>query len=284
MMSSKITESAVVINSSGAQLMGILHRPSPAVKTAVLIVVGGPQYRVGSHRQFVQLSRSLAKANIASLRFDYTGMGDSEGDKKSFENISDDIKAACDLLCEELGIDSVVIWGLCDAASAAMIYAPQDNRVKGLFLLNPWLRSDAAMGKTMLKYYYVQRLLSKEFWSKLIRGKVNVAGSIGDAKGFVSDSVSSQDNQQQSYQAQMQQGLQAFSGKVCLVLSGVDLTAKEFEQQTLNNKAWKKLKSSDSTVHRISKADHTFSSKEFKQEVENYTIEFIKHNEFSGVN
>ncbi|MEP4889860.1 MAG: hydrolase 1, exosortase A system-associated [Aliiglaciecola sp.] len=276
-------ESAVVFNSNGAELMGILHRPTQAVKTAVLIVVGGPQYRVGSHRQFVQLSRALAKENIASLRFDYTGMGDSEGDKKSFENISDDIHAACDLLCDELGIDSIVIWGLCDAASAALIYVPQDKRVKGLFLLNPWLRSDAAMGKTMLKYYYVQRLLSKEFWSKLIRGKVNVANSIGDAKGFVSDSVSSQDNQQQSYQAQMQKGLQTFSGKVCLVLSGVDLTAKEFEQQTLNNKAWKKLKSSDSTVHRIAKADHTFSSKAFKQEVEKYTIAFVKNNEFSGI-
>lgn len=283
MMTPDSIESAVVINSGEAQLMGILHKPSTPLKTAVLIVVGGPQYRVGSHRQFVQLSRALAKANIASLRFDYTGMGDSEGDKKSFDEINEDIKAACDHMCAQLGIESIVIWGLCDAASAAMIYAPQDSRIKGLFLLNPWLRSDAAMGKTMLKYYYVQRLLSKEFWLKLIRGKVNVASSLGDAKGFVSDSVSSQDNQQQSYQAQMQKGLQTFTGKVCLVLSGVDLTAKEFEQQTLNNKAWKKLNSSDTTVHRISKADHTFSSKEFKQQVENYTVEFVEKNEFSCV-
>ncbi|GAC15107.1 hydrolase 1, exosortase A system-associated [Aliiglaciecola lipolytica] len=282
-MTHDMLESAVVFSSENSQLMGILHQPQTPINTAVLIVVGGPQYRVGSHRQFVQLSRALAKENIASLRFDYTGMGDSEGSKKPFDEINEDIKAACDLLCEQVGIESVVIWGLCDAASAAMIYAPQDDRITGLFLLNPWLRSDAAMGKAMLKYYYLQRLFSKEFWSKLLRGKVNVASSIGDAKGFVADSVSSQNNHQQDYQTRMQKGLENFKGKVCLVLSGIDLTAKEFEQQTINNKAWKKLNNKQSTIHRISKADHTFSSAEFKREVEKYTVEFVNKNKLSCV-
>jgi alpha/beta superfamily hydrolase len=45
----------------------------------VLVIVGGPQYRAGSHRQFTLLARSLAEQGFAVLRFDYRGMGDSTG-------------------------------------------------------------------------------------------------------------------------------------------------------------------------------------------------------------
>ena len=231
---------------------------------------------MGSHRQFVQLSRALASAGIPSLRFDYTGMGDSQGSKKTFEQVDRDIARACKQLVECSGASKIVIWGLCDAASASMMYAHTDERVVAQVLLNPWLRSDAAMGKTMLKYYYVQRLLSKDFWRKLLTGKVNVAASVGDAKGFVKDSVSSGQQEGETYQSKMQQGLSQFAGDICLILSGVDLTAKEFEEQTLGSKAWKVLKSKRAQIHRLEKADHTFSSKAFKQRVEQITIDFVK--------
>ncbi|MDC0601595.1 hydrolase 1, exosortase A system-associated [Aliiglaciecola sp.] len=269
-------ESAITFASDGKPLLGICHKAATNSQVGVLIVVGGPQYRVGSHRQFVQLSRALAKNNIPSLRFDYTGMGDSGGDKKEFDHISDDIQQACDVAIQELGVERLVIWGLCDAASAAMIYAHTDSRICGILVLNPWLRSDAAMGKSMIKYYYLQRLLSKDFWQKLFRGNVNVASSLGDAKGFVKDSVSQQEHGQETYQSKMQHGLKQFSGKVCLILSGVDLTAKEFEEQTLNNKGWRNLASSQAELHRIDLADHTFSSRSFKQEVEALTIQFVR--------
>ncbi len=51
----------------------------PCARLGVLIVVGGPQYRVGSHRQFVLLARALAARGFAAMRFDCTGMGDSDG-------------------------------------------------------------------------------------------------------------------------------------------------------------------------------------------------------------
>lgn len=270
-----MNELAITMQSGPNQLLGIVHKPENAKKTAVLVIVGGPQYRVGSHRQFVQLSRSLAKKNIISMRFDYTGMGDSHGEKKSFENISDDIRVACDRLCEEEAVDNIVLWGLCDAASAAMIYAPTDPRVVGLIILNPWLRSDAAMGKSMLKHYYLQRLLSKDFWKKLLSGKVNVASSVSDAKGFVENTMAEEDNSTESYQSRMREGISLYKGKVCMILSGVDLTAKEFEQQTLGNKAWKPLNSRLTQIHRLKEADHTFSSTEFKRRVESVSATFI---------
>ena len=270
-------EQALTFTVNNQQLLAILHHGSEQNTTGVLIVVGGPQYRVGSHRQFVQLSRSLANQGISSMRFDYTGMGDSSGNKKDFDSICDDIKAATDaFLNAQPHLQKVVIWGLCDAASSALMYAYQDERITGLVLLNPWLRSEQAMGKTMVKYYYLQRLLSKGFWAKLLSGKVDIAESSRDAKGFFKDSVVRDKPNSESYQALMLSGLQAFKGKVCLILSGEDLTAREFDQQTKANKAWQKLKDDNNEIHRLAGADHTFSSVKYKREVEEITISFVE--------
>ena len=270
-------EKAVTFIVNNEELLAISHQGSEHNNTGVLIVVGGPQYRVGSHRQFVQLSRSLTNQGISSMRFDYTGMGDSSGNKKEFENIFTDINAAIDtFLSAQPHLQKVVIWGLCDAASAALMYAHQDERVTGLVLLNPWLRSEKAMGKAMMKYYYLQRLLSKSFWNKFFSGKVNIAASASDAKGFVKDSLMTDEQSTASYQALMLSGLQAFNGKVCLILSGEDLTAREFEQQTKTNKRWYKLRNKNNETHRLMSADHTFSSIKYKREVEGITINFVK--------
>ena len=58
-----VKEQAVTFKCNNDSLLGIVHHASNN-NLAVLIVVGGPQYRAGSHRQFVQLSRFLAKNGV----------------------------------------------------------------------------------------------------------------------------------------------------------------------------------------------------------------------------
>ena len=141
----------------------------------VLIVVGGPQYRSGSHRQFTLLARHLADAGIASLRFDYRGMGDSTGEVRSFERAGTDIRCAIDrLLATVPGVQEVVIWGLCDAASAALIYAHKDPRVSALVLLNPWVRTEQGIARAHLRHYYLARLFHRSLWQKIGRGEFDV--------------------------------------------------------------------------------------------------------------
>ena len=107
-------EQALTFTVNNQELLAISHFGLEQNHTGVLIVVGGPQYRVGSHRQFVQLSRSLSSQGISSMRFDYTGMGDSCGEKKEFDSICDDIKAATDaFLKAQSHLKNVVIWGVC---------------------------------------------------------------------------------------------------------------------------------------------------------------------------
>ena len=218
---------------AGARLQGVLCRPERAAQTGVVIVVGGPQYRAGSHRQFVSLARSLAAAGHAVLRFDVRGMGDSEGTPLGFEQIAPDIAAALDALQRELpSVRRAVLWGLCDGASAALLYLHEntDLRVAGLALANPWVRTHVSLARTHVKHYYLQRLREPAFWSKLLRGGVAwsaLAGSLNSLRtAFASTSLPPA---HAAYPQRMASAWAAFGGPVLLILSEHDYTALEFE-------------------------------------------------------
>ena len=131
----------------------------------MIVVVGGPQYRVGSHRQFVLLGRALASQGIAVLRFDLTGMGDSVGQAAGFEHCGKDVRDATSFLLESVaGLDRVCLWGLCDGASASLLYGRHDPRVGRMVLLNPWVRTEAGLAQAYLDTYYTRRLRSRAFW------------------------------------------------------------------------------------------------------------------------
>ena len=91
-------EQTLSFQCAGDVLQGVVTLPSstrqPAAARGVVVVVGGPQYRAGSHRQFTLLARALAARGIPVLRFDCRGMGDSEGAQRDFEQLDDDIGAA----------------------------------------------------------------------------------------------------------------------------------------------------------------------------------------------
>ena len=44
------------------RLVGVATIPEKGSDVGVLVLVGGPQYRIGSHRQFALLARALAQA------------------------------------------------------------------------------------------------------------------------------------------------------------------------------------------------------------------------------
>src|SRR5690349_4948972 len=131
-------EDALAIDCGGERLVGIVARPAAHSDTAVVIVVGGPQYRAGSHRQFVLLARALAANGVPALRFDVRGMGDATGSMQSFESSTPDLGCAIDALVSACpGVRRIVLWGLCDAASVILLYAraTRDTRIAGLVLV-----------------------------------------------------------------------------------------------------------------------------------------------------
>jgi exosortase A-associated hydrolase 1 len=248
-------------------LIGILARPEQPADLGIVVVVGGPQTRVGSHRQFVLLARALAAAGYPALRFDVRGMGDSTGAQRSFEHIAPDIAAAIDTLqasCPE--VRRVVLWGLCDAASAALLYcdATRDARIAGLCLLNPWVRSAASLAKTQVKHYYGQRLLQREFWAKLLSGRLNVFASVGELLRKLAQ-ASSAPAPALGFQERMARGWKSFSGPILLILSGNDYTAKEFREYAAGAPSWRGLlEQAGITRCDVPDADHTFSSAQWR--------------------
>lgn len=276
------TEQALRFPVAGEQLLGIAAHPELPADCGVLILVGGPQYRVGSHRQFLLLARRLAAAGYPSLRFDYRGMGDSGGAMRAFEDVSDDIAAAIDafqLACPL--VRRIVLWGLCDAASAALLYiqASRDTRIAGLALLNPWVRSEASLAQTHIKHYYGQRLLQREFWIKLLCGKMQLLKSVRDLLNTALQArgpSSRTEGEPRPFQDRMAEGWRQFPGKVLLILSGQDYTAKEFLEFAGSNAAWSGLIDAE----RISRVDvvdaeHTFSANAQRSTVENATLDWL---------
>jgi uncharacterized protein len=278
-----IREDAFLFDCDGARLVGIVATPASGrddvARLGVLVVVGGPQYRVGSHRQFVLLARSLAARGFAVMRFDCAGMGDSDGAARAFTDRDVEVRAAIDAFMARVPtLTGVAIWGLCDAASAALMYAPQDARVRHLVLLNPWVRSDAGLARTHLKHYYTSRLFDRTFWRNLVGGRVGVIRAIRGL--FTTVAVARAGDRgggdATDFRTRMARGWKAFAGDILLIASGDDLTAREFVDHAARDAAWAGL-IDESRVARcdVVDADHTFSRAVWRDLVADRTADWL---------
>lgn len=263
-------ETAHCFECEGEWLTAIVAAPRRPARRGVLILVGGPQYRVGSHRQFVLLARALAQQGIPSFRFDVRGMGDSTGEPRGFETTAADIRAAIDhFFTIQPGLAEVVLWGLCDAASAALLHAVRDARVYGLVLLNPWVRSSQTAARATLKHYYRSRLFDAGFWKKLIAGQFRPAAALRSFAGLAAAARQPADS---SLSSRMLQGLRLFPGSVLVILSGRDLTAREFSDVCLRSPEW----TNRIALRELAQANHTFARAEWRNQVAAWTVEWMK--------
>ncbi|MCF7982724.1 MAG: hydrolase 1, exosortase A system-associated [Pseudomonadales bacterium] len=282
---SEFMEQPVIFKSGLNSLVGIYHHHNVSCSTGVLIVVGGPQYRVGSHRQFVIMARRLSQQGIPVFRFDYKGMGDSEGSVSSFEGIQDDIKSAIDtFFLLSGGMKRVVIWGLCDGASAACLYGHKDKRVGGLILVNPWVTMGSSKAKTYIKYYYFRQLLEMDFWRRLLSGDVNIKKSLKEFANTIKISLTpakqakrGEVSKERGLQERMLMGIKAFNGDVLTVVSGQDLTAAEFNDLLNTNAQWRSV-FEQKNLSRVDfpSADHTFSQRSWLNDMSDVTAQWVR--------
>ncbi len=281
-------ERALMFDCAGATSVGIISSPHGVASpdTGVLFVVGGPQYRVGSHRIFVQIARRIASSGLPAMRFDYRGMGDSWADSRDFKAVDDDIRSAVDSFFAEVpSLKRVVLWGLCDGASASCMYAPQDKRVHGLILLNPWVHTPAGAATTRLKHYYLKRLISKAFWQKLISGRVSFGESLKGLLGTLKQSLAqrrsastgSPQNSHAPLPQRMALQLKASKAPVAIALSELDQIAQEFADQAMPTPEWRSaLDEQCIEVARLRGADHTLTSAEGLNQVLDLTVKWAK--------
>jgi len=280
-------EHALVFDCTGDLLVGVLSGAGCPSGRGVLIVVGGPQYRVGSHRQFALLARHLSERGIPTLRFDYRGMGDSDGEVRTFEHVSEDIRCAIDRFFASVpGLKDVVLWGLCDAASAALFYAHQDSRVSGLVLLNPWVRTEQGVARVHLRHYYLQRLFQASLWKKVVSGVFNFREAAAKLRRSVVDALGRNTSPgtvdkspigEAPLPERMEVALRRFQGRVLLILSGNDLTAQEFKDVVAKSRRWRQLLAGERvTRFDLPEANHTFARREWRNQVARWTEAWVK--------
>lgn len=269
--------SAAADDEAQARMVGILSLPDAPGPRGVVIVTGGPQYRVGSHRQFVLLARALAARGMPVLRFDLRGMGDSEGGARDYRAAGPDIAGAlAQFFAAVPALREVALWGLCDGATAAACHAPSDARVHALILLNPWVRSSAGLARATLRHYYLPRLLQGDFWRKLTKGGVRLGASLASLRQAAA-ATQEKAQEDDAPAPALLRALAQFQGKVLLILSGGDLGAREWLALLDGDAAWRGVAArAQWTQAQVDGANHTFASAAWRGEVEQLCARWLQ--------
>lgn len=156
----------------GEGLAGILslpHEPSPGAPYVVLINAG-VVHRVGPNRLYVDIARRLAASGTAVLRFDLSGLGDSEvvsAATTAAEAAVMDIQAALDYLQQARQAQHFIVGGLCAGADYSMMAAFVDARIQGTILIDPSVERTARS-----RLIHVSRRLARpDTWAEILRLK-----------------------------------------------------------------------------------------------------------------
>jgi uncharacterized protein len=179
------------LNRKGLRLFGVLHTPRGQApgSLVVLLLSPGVKMRVGPQRLYLQMTRSFLRMGLSVFRFDFHGLGDSEGTlpeeqlRDVYNHIEvgryvDDTIDAMDWMQHTYGCRRFLLSGLCGGAITGLLAGKHDARVAGLLGLGitPVLASRAAdasrymtMGQLEASQrMYLRRLLSPNAWFRLL--------------------------------------------------------------------------------------------------------------------
>lgn len=141
-------ESPVYFEGGGRALFGILTEPVTRARgIAVVLASGGSTGSTNRNRVFVRLSRLAAELGYHAFRFDYHGMGESEGTVSTLSldrPFTDDLMGAIGAIRRH-GVERVVLIGDCFGARTALSCSPALDGLDAIALVAAPVR-DYEMG------------------------------------------------------------------------------------------------------------------------------------------
>jgi len=153
-----------------------LNKSNPELP-AVLILNAGLIHRIGPNRIYVKLARHLAAKKFNTMRFDFSGVGDSgpRMDKLPHEmSIVEETGQAMDYLTDKMGIKHFILIGLCAGATNSFRVASVDQRVRGIVLINTLVpRTMHSKEMSDSRYYWKTAFFQPMSWLKFILLKAN---------------------------------------------------------------------------------------------------------------
>jgi hypothetical protein len=149
-------------------------------------------------------------------------------------------------------------------------------------LANPWIRTEQTEAKAYLKQYYGRRLLDRGFWRKIVSGSFRLAPAVRALAGNIAAASkgprrSGQDTRQSasSLPVRVLEAINAFSGRILVVLSDNDLVAAEFKDM-MQTTPWKTMAARAAVECRnIDAANHTFATAGWRDAVAEASAEWI---------
>jgi hypothetical protein len=190
-------QKAVVFeNRNGLRLFGILHTPpsGAAGDLGVILLSPGVKMRVGPEGLYRRLTEALLEYGLPVLRFDFYGLGDSEGTlhesflKDVYNHIEvgrfvNDTLDSMDWMQRECGTKRFILSGLCGGAITGLLAGSRDARVAGLLALgmtavlaNRSADPSLYMSRGELAHMrrgYVRKLMDPASWVRLLTLKTD---------------------------------------------------------------------------------------------------------------
>ena len=150
------------------------------------------------------------------------------------------------------------------------------------------MRTEQSLGAAQLRHYYRRRLIEPAFWRKLLGGEVEVGAAIAALLGSAIRMLGARLPRPRQaaggaarpasadLPTRMAEGLARFRGPVLLILSGNDITAREFEDVARRSRAWRRLlRDRRVTQHRLEAADHTFAQDAWQSQMTSWVIDWL---------
>jgi pimeloyl-ACP methyl ester carboxylesterase len=226
------TETPVEIESG---LRGVITWPAAPseARSAVIFLNTGGDPRAGIGRFAVLGARALAAQGVASLRFDFPGVGDSadpaDGRRHIYEvDRTADIQAAVELMNAE-GFTDLTLAGVCAGAYHAIQAAMADIGVRRVLAISPvklvWRQGDslavANQDQGRATSFYASCLTKAETWKRLVGGDIDVVAVLKTVMGRVLARLAARrDDTTKVFQAQI--AAAAARGVQISILVGVD--------------------------------------------------------------
>jgi exosortase A-associated hydrolase 1 len=144
--------------------------------TGLLIVSGGAEIRIGTHRGMALLAARLAQGGVPVFRYDRRGIGDSSGTDPGFAAAGPDLRAAVTAFrAAQPQLHRLVALGNCDAAALLALEGGAAG-IDAVILTNPWTgnEADALPPAAAIRARYRARLRDPAQWRRLVTGGVDL--------------------------------------------------------------------------------------------------------------
>jgi uncharacterized protein len=131
-----MSESRITFPCGDLKLEGLLTLPEGGAPGAAVVCHPHPMYGGSMYNNVVEaVLEALWRRQFATLRFNFRGVGDSEGEYDGGEGELDDVRAAVAFLAGKAGVKSVVLAGYSFGASVSLRAGLTDPAVDHLVLV-----------------------------------------------------------------------------------------------------------------------------------------------------